>query len=322
MKINLIANLNGALMGLSFDAEHEITLGREIGNTISPLTADGLSRHHAKLYFKDGTWYVEDLGSTNGTYLMGAKIEGPKPLAAKNVLQFGNFKLTIDELGESAAPAAFAPAPIAAPPPVVEPVAAAVPPPPPPPPPPPAPAPQPAEKPLMTPSEAALAGAAAEMSENAAGAGTVRRPTVPIKPGARPLPAGLKKPTLPMPPTLPPKPEPAPAPLPAVEELKPLEPLEPLTPLEPLEPLEPVAELTPVEPLEPVSPLAPVKPAAPAKPALRPGIKLPTQPGLKPGVRLPTQPGLKPGIKLPTKPSFKPGVRLPTKPGIKLPPKG
>ena len=105
MKINLIANLNGALMGLSFDAEHEITLGREIGNTISPLTADGLSRHHAKLYFKDGTWYVEDLGSTNGTYLMGAKIEGPKPLAAKNVLQCGNFKLTIDELGESAAPA-------------------------------------------------------------------------------------------------------------------------------------------------------------------------------------------------------------------------
>ncbi|MGN0855430.1 MAG: FHA domain-containing protein [Kiritimatiellia bacterium] len=261
MKLNLIANLNGALIGLSFGAEREITLGREIGNTISPLTAEGLSRHHAKLYFKDGDWYVEDLGSMNGTYLMGQKIEAPMKLAVKNVLQFGSFKLTVDEFVAAEAASATAPS-----------------------------APPPVSSPLMTPAEAAQAGAAAELGASATTA--PRRPTVPIKPGSRPVPAGLQQSTTP-----------TAAPAAAVA------PIEDLPPVEPLEPLPPVEELKPVVDLKPVSPAAPAAPAA--KPVVR-----------KPGIKLPTAGTLKPGLKLPTaKPAFKSGLKLPTKPSLKLPPK-
>ncbi|MBQ8126343.1 MAG: FHA domain-containing protein, partial [Kiritimatiellae bacterium] len=97
MKINLIAAVNGAPIGLSFGSERDIIIGREIGSTISPMAAEGLSRHHAKIYFKDGTWYVEDLGSTNGTYRGTDKIEGPTALAVKDKLQFGRFEMSVDE---------------------------------------------------------------------------------------------------------------------------------------------------------------------------------------------------------------------------------
>ena len=123
MKINLIANLNKVLIGLSFEGEREITVGREMGNTIAPLAADGLSRHHAKIYFKDGQWYVEDLGSTNGSYCKGQKIEGPTVLKPRDMLQFGKFEISVDEMtfepmATSAAPAVATPA-------FVQPVAAA-----------------------------------------------------------------------------------------------------------------------------------------------------------------------------------------------------
>ena len=39
MKINLIAAVNGAPIGLSFGSEREITIGREIGSTIAPTAA-------------------------------------------------------------------------------------------------------------------------------------------------------------------------------------------------------------------------------------------------------------------------------------------
>ena len=61
------------------------------------MAAEGLSRHHAKIYFKDGTWYVEDLGSTNGTYRGTDKIEGATALAVKDKLQFGRFEMSVDE---------------------------------------------------------------------------------------------------------------------------------------------------------------------------------------------------------------------------------
>ena len=239
MKINLIANMNGVLIGLSYSAETVITIGREVGNTIAPLAADGLSRHHAKIFEKDGKWYVEDLGSTNGSYRLGQKIEGAVELQVRDMLQFGKLEISVDEIAADGgqpvaaaaaepapapAPAAVAPAPSPAP--AITPAAAA-------------PAPTPA--PVMTPAAAAAAGAA-----------SARRPTLPgIKPGIKlpqkpvigagvklppkpTLAAGLKlppKPTLAAGLKLPPKPGAAPA----------------AKPTAPVSPLEPVAELTPVE---------------------------------------------------------------------------
>ncbi|MBQ6135780.1 MAG: FHA domain-containing protein, partial [Kiritimatiellae bacterium] len=98
MKITLIINLNGTLIGLSFGTGKDITIGREIGNTIAPLSADGLSRHHARIFAKEDGWYVEDLGSTNGSYRMGKKLEAPEKLEQRDMLQFGKLEVSVDEL--------------------------------------------------------------------------------------------------------------------------------------------------------------------------------------------------------------------------------
>lgn len=50
-----------------------ITIGRGPGNLL-PLTDDYVSTSHAVLNWTDGAWYVEDLGSTNGTHLDGARV--------------------------------------------------------------------------------------------------------------------------------------------------------------------------------------------------------------------------------------------------------
>jgi predicted component of type VI protein secretion system len=52
----------------------DVTIGRGAENVV-PLNAHGISRNHAKLYFKDGAWQVEDLGSTNGTRVNNSQIE-------------------------------------------------------------------------------------------------------------------------------------------------------------------------------------------------------------------------------------------------------
>ena len=116
MKITLIANNNGSLLKLCYTSEKVISIGRDVGNTIAPLSAEGLSRQHAKIYEKDGKWMLEDLSSMNGTYRLGQKVESAIELAPRDMLQFGTFIVSVDEIGEEEKPAA----PAAAVPPVAE----------------------------------------------------------------------------------------------------------------------------------------------------------------------------------------------------------
>jgi hypothetical protein len=50
-----------------------VTIGRGPGNVL-PLTDDYVSTSHAVLNRHEGAWYVEDLGSTNGTHLDGVRV--------------------------------------------------------------------------------------------------------------------------------------------------------------------------------------------------------------------------------------------------------
>jgi pSer/pThr/pTyr-binding forkhead associated (FHA) protein len=39
-----------------------------------------VSGRHARIFPRDGLWYVEDMGSTNGTYLDRTKVTSPTPV--------------------------------------------------------------------------------------------------------------------------------------------------------------------------------------------------------------------------------------------------
>jgi pSer/pThr/pTyr-binding forkhead associated (FHA) protein len=60
---------------------NEMTLGREPGNEITINDAE-ISRKHARLSLQAGTYMLEDLGSTNGTFVNGQRLMGPHALRA------------------------------------------------------------------------------------------------------------------------------------------------------------------------------------------------------------------------------------------------
>jgi Nif-specific regulatory protein len=62
------------------DPQTPTTLGRSRENTVV-LQNEHVSRFHARMYFADGRWLIEDCGTLNGTCLDGARIAGTVPVA-------------------------------------------------------------------------------------------------------------------------------------------------------------------------------------------------------------------------------------------------
>jgi pSer/pThr/pTyr-binding forkhead associated (FHA) protein len=59
------------------------------------LTDTYASQFHARIFSRDGSWFVEDLGSTNGTYLNQRRITAPAELHAGDVLRIGKTALEL-----------------------------------------------------------------------------------------------------------------------------------------------------------------------------------------------------------------------------------
>lgn len=71
------------------------TIGRSSGCTI-PLGSDEFgSSVHARLYGTNGIFYIEDLGSTNGTYINGAKVTTSTRLAIGDVISIGRSTMEV-----------------------------------------------------------------------------------------------------------------------------------------------------------------------------------------------------------------------------------
>jgi len=70
--------------------EQTITIGRHPDNHLA-LTSESASSHHATLAFRDGAWFVQDLGSSNGTRVNGAPIEEAQ-LADGDRIHFGDVQ--------------------------------------------------------------------------------------------------------------------------------------------------------------------------------------------------------------------------------------
>jgi ABC-type multidrug transport system ATPase subunit len=83
------------LMQVAFNGKPQLSVGRAPDNDI---TLDGLqiSNHHARLVNMGGTVTVEDVGSTNGVYVNGARITGRHPLQGRDIVQVGPFVLQAD----------------------------------------------------------------------------------------------------------------------------------------------------------------------------------------------------------------------------------
>ncbi len=65
-----------------------ITIGRANDSTLV-ITDDYASSKHARLSPRDGHWLLEDMGSTNGTYLDRAKVAGPTPVPIGTPIRIG-----------------------------------------------------------------------------------------------------------------------------------------------------------------------------------------------------------------------------------------
>ncbi len=72
----------------------EITIGRQDGNTIR-LTEKNISRRHARMFRKDGTLLVEDLGSYNGVKVNGTRLSAAVALNDGDLIVIGDYKLGI-----------------------------------------------------------------------------------------------------------------------------------------------------------------------------------------------------------------------------------
>ena len=85
----------GALAGTTIKlADGPVTLGRADDSTLV-LTDDYASSRHARLVPSEGSWLVEDLGSTNGTYLNNAKVVRPTPVPVGAPIRIGKTVLEL-----------------------------------------------------------------------------------------------------------------------------------------------------------------------------------------------------------------------------------
>jgi pSer/pThr/pTyr-binding forkhead associated (FHA) protein len=84
-------NLAGTTITL---ADQQITIGRAPDATLV-LTDDYASTRHARLFPQNGEWIVEDLGSTNGTYLDRQKVTQPTPAPLGVPIRIGKTVLEL-----------------------------------------------------------------------------------------------------------------------------------------------------------------------------------------------------------------------------------
>ncbi len=85
--------------GSDVDVRHSLIannrIGRAADNTLV-LHDETASAHHALLSFHEGQWWLEDLGSRNGTAVNGITLEGPLVLTYGDQIAFGRVEFRME----------------------------------------------------------------------------------------------------------------------------------------------------------------------------------------------------------------------------------
>jgi hypothetical protein len=105
---------------LRLEAGREVVIGRSAECELR-VPAVAASRRHAAVVWRDGSVFVRDLGSTNGTLVNGAKVEGERVLEPGDRIEVGGIGVTFCRVdasyAQTSAPAdrtvvSFDPAPV------------------------------------------------------------------------------------------------------------------------------------------------------------------------------------------------------------------
>src|SRR5437764_13570505 len=90
----IISEKGGAERRETFE-RNEINVGLVQGNDLM-LPKESVSKHHARLLYRDGRFIVTDLKMTNGTYVNGRKISQATIVREGDKIYIGDFVLRLD----------------------------------------------------------------------------------------------------------------------------------------------------------------------------------------------------------------------------------
>lgn len=94
-RLVVVASSGQPVPGTVFALDAVTTLGRDLGSSVV-VDDSYASAQHAVLTFRGRAWYVEDLGSTNGTHVNGAPVVGVAALAYGDEIRIGDVRLRLE----------------------------------------------------------------------------------------------------------------------------------------------------------------------------------------------------------------------------------
>jgi pSer/pThr/pTyr-binding forkhead associated (FHA) protein len=88
--------ISGSLIGTVLPLSTvDITIGREAGSTLN-FVDDFVSTHHARIFESKNRWYIEDLNSTNGTFINGKKTAKIVQLNVGDKIKIGRSTIRVE----------------------------------------------------------------------------------------------------------------------------------------------------------------------------------------------------------------------------------